>query len=121
MMSIRNHVEALQLSNGMAQRTACPACGRDNTFSVTNNNGKILYYCFSAHCGVKGAFNMGLSIQDIKDIRQDVNIHLGTVLAWDWNKFRRERLYSIDEDLIEEWQNEDDYVVSDLYDEYDRV
>ena len=38
----------------VALRMDCPACNHKNTLSIMNNNGTILYHCFSASCNVKG-------------------------------------------------------------------
>ena len=39
---------------GVALRYDCPFCDHKKTLSISNNNGTILYFCFSASCDVKG-------------------------------------------------------------------
>ena len=53
-MYIKEYVESLGLSDGQSQRMDCPSCGHKNTFSVTNNNGELMWNCFHAECAVKG-------------------------------------------------------------------
>lgn len=46
-------------------RTDCPFCGGKNTFSVSRNEGKILWYCFRQSCGERGINEKGLSKEEI--------------------------------------------------------
>ena len=39
---------------GTALRYDCPFCDHKKTLSIRNNNGTILYHCFSASCDVRG-------------------------------------------------------------------
>jgi len=39
---------------GIALRYDCPFCEHKKTLSISNENGNILYFCFSASCNVKG-------------------------------------------------------------------
>jgi len=53
-MNIKEYVESLGLSDGHSRRMNCPSCGHKNTFSVTNNNGGLMWNCFHADCTVRG-------------------------------------------------------------------
>lgn len=63
---IRQHIEDLNLAVGMTHRSNCPACKRDNTFTVSNDNGTLIYNCYANSCNISGAHRIGLSIDDIK-------------------------------------------------------
>ena len=53
-MNIKEYAESLNLFDGESRRANCPSCGHKNTFSVTNNNGELLWNCFHADCTVRG-------------------------------------------------------------------
>jgi len=53
-MNTREYAESLGLHNGQSKRMDCPECGHRNTFSVSNDNGQLLWNCFHADCAVKG-------------------------------------------------------------------
>ena len=44
----------------------CPICRFINTFSVTNNMGRILWNCYKVSCTVSGSSRVKLSVDDIK-------------------------------------------------------
>lgn len=50
-------------NEGVAVRYDCPICHHKNTLSISNENGNILYFCFSASCNVKG------KISDRKELK----------------------------------------------------
>ena len=56
-MNMKEYVEALGLHNEESRRMDCPSCGNKKTFSVTNNNGTLMWNCFHADCAVKGRTN----------------------------------------------------------------
>ena len=51
---MKEFVEALPIGGSGRLRMDCPACGKKNTFSVSEVNGERLWYCFHADCDVKG-------------------------------------------------------------------
>jgi hypothetical protein len=63
---IRQYVEDLNLAVGMTHRSDCPACKRHNTFTVSNDNGTLIYNCYANSCNISGAYRIGLSVDDIK-------------------------------------------------------
>lgn len=52
-------------------RYDCPICGNNNTLSISNLNGIIKYYCFSAGCSVKGTKTYLPSTEDIGRILKE--------------------------------------------------
>ena len=63
---LHQRIEELNLAVGMTHRGSCPVCKRDKTFTLTNDNGTILYNCYSNSCNISGAVRIGLSVDDIK-------------------------------------------------------
>jgi len=61
-MNMKDHVESLGLFDGESRRMNCPSCGHKNTFSVTNNNGELMWNCFHADCTVKGRANRRITL-----------------------------------------------------------
>jgi len=53
-MQMREYAESLGLLDGESRRMNCPSCGHKKTFSVTNNNGELMWNCFHADCTVRG-------------------------------------------------------------------
>ena len=53
-MQIKEYAESLGLLDGESRRMNCPSCGHKKTFSVTNNNGELMWNCFHADCTVRG-------------------------------------------------------------------
>jgi len=53
-MQMKEYAESLGLFDGESRRMNCPSCGHKNTFSVTNNNGELMWNCFHADCTVRG-------------------------------------------------------------------
>jgi len=60
-MDIQHYVESLGIAHGTSRRMDCPACGRKNTFSVTNNHGQYLWNCFHASCDTKGRTDLKIT------------------------------------------------------------
>jgi DNA primase len=65
-MKLKEYLESLNLAVGMTHRSNCPACKRHNTFTVSNDNGTLVYNCYANSCNVSGAARIGLSVDDIK-------------------------------------------------------
>ena len=51
---LKDYVTDLSIAPEGRLRTDCPACGKKNTFSVSDTNGERLWFCFHADCGVRG-------------------------------------------------------------------
>ena len=60
-------VKNLDIPSGTNKRMDCPFCYNRNTFSVKNENGKLLWNCFHASCSVKGKQETEHSIEDIEN------------------------------------------------------
>jgi hypothetical protein len=65
-MKLREKIQELNLAVGMTHRGDCPVCKRHNTFTVSNENGNVLYNCYANSCNIKGSVMVGLSVDDIK-------------------------------------------------------
>lgn len=65
---VRDHLEGLNVPLGVSMRTRCPLCSHTNTLSVTNDLGKLLYFCYSASCEARGSLLSGLSDEDRRSI-----------------------------------------------------
>lgn len=66
-MDLKAKLEDLNLAVGMTHRGSCPACKRYNTFTVTNDNGSLIYNCYANSCNISGAVRVGLSVDDIRE------------------------------------------------------
>jgi len=51
---LKDYVNGLSIASEGRLRMDCPACGKKNTFSVSDSNGERLWFCFHADCGVRG-------------------------------------------------------------------
>lgn len=51
---IKDYVADLSIAPEGQLRMDCPACGKNNTFSVSDTGGERLWFCFHADCGVRG-------------------------------------------------------------------
>ncbi len=51
---LKDYVADLQIAPEGRLRLDCPACGKKNTFSVSDTGGERLWFCFHADCGVRG-------------------------------------------------------------------
>ena len=79
-MNVKQYVQDLDLSDGDKHRGKCPECSRSNTFTATNNAGKLLWNCYANSCKISGATNIHMSVDEIrkrmKDFKIDKNIHV---------------------------------------------
>ncbi len=75
MKVIRNFVEELNLSDGERYRGKCPVCKRSNTFTATNNMGKLLYNCYANSCTISGATTTTMTVQEIKTRMKTLEIN----------------------------------------------
>lgn len=65
-MNILEYIKELDLGIGRTIRTNCPKCNGNNTFTVTNMAGEILWNCYKAGCNAKGRSKVSMSVGDIK-------------------------------------------------------
>ena len=60
-------VKNLSVPSGTNKRMDCPFCYHRNTFSVRNENGKLLWNCFHSSCNIKGGEQTEYSMEDIEN------------------------------------------------------
>jgi len=65
-VNILSYVEDLDLSDGQKHRGKCPECGRSNTFTATNQMGKLVWNCYANSCSLSGAKNIPMSVDEIR-------------------------------------------------------
>lgn len=63
---VTGFVNDLDIGVGLSYRCNCPECGGKNTFTVTNNDGNVLYNCYKAGCRVAGAVHRNMDAYTIK-------------------------------------------------------
>ena len=77
-MNVKQYVQDLDLSDGDKHRGKCPVCNRHNTFTATNNLGKLLWNCYANSCKISGGSYIHMSVDEIrkrmKDFKIDKNI-----------------------------------------------
>jgi hypothetical protein len=66
MFNIKDYVSNLDLYIGQTYRTTCPVCSRRNTFTVTNDNGTLIWNCYANSCTLRGKLGVGLRVEDIR-------------------------------------------------------
>lgn len=66
-MDVKHYVETLGVQPNTSQRHDCPMCGGRKTFSVTNNNGELLWNCFHASCDLRGRSGMRMTLDNADD------------------------------------------------------
>ena len=59
------YIRGLDIADGSSIRMDCPECKGRKTFTVTNNNGQLLWNCYKASCNVSGAHKMSMSAESI--------------------------------------------------------
>ena len=59
-------IKDLSLDEGQSMRMDCPFCMRKNTFSISKEDSKVLWYCFSASCDAKGAYYTEKTMHDVE-------------------------------------------------------
>ena len=67
-MNIHDIINDLSLSNGESKRMACPSCKTNNTFTITNDMGNIVWNCYKNSCPISGATRTGLTADDTRSI-----------------------------------------------------
>ena len=64
-MYMNNYIRSLDIAEGSTLRFNCPECKGRNTFTVTNNNGQLLWNCYKVSCNVSGTHKVGMSAKSI--------------------------------------------------------
>ena len=59
-------IKDLGLDEGQSMRMDCPFCMRNNTFSISKEDSKVLWNCFSASCDAKGAYYTEKTMHDVE-------------------------------------------------------
>lgn len=67
MSQLHTYIESLHLPDGTSYRGDCPVCGKHGTFSVTKEEGTLLYQCFSNSCKLKGVKTGRRDIETLKN------------------------------------------------------
>ena len=85
-MNIQSIIDDLALVNCQTKRVSCPACNTKNTFTITNNMGKIIWNCYKAGCSVSGGTRTQLTADDIRKSLGSVaeETHVSTFSKPDW-------------------------------------
>ena len=85
-MNIQSIIDDLALVNGQTKRMSCPACNTKNTFTITNNMGKIIWNCYKAGCSVSGGTRTQLTADDIRKSLGSVaeETHVSTFSKPEW-------------------------------------
>ena len=81
MINVRGYVESLDLADGQRHRGKCPSCHRGNTFTATNDMGKLLWNCYANSCNLSGATRINMTIEEIRK-RMDSNFKIDTDKAF---------------------------------------
>ena len=66
MSRVSDFIDGLDLDVGFSYRSNCPLCGGKNTFTVTNDNGNVLYNCYKNSCRVAGSIHRNMDAFTIK-------------------------------------------------------
>ena len=85
-MNMNDLIHDLELANGQTKRMTCPSCNTKNTFTITNNMGKIIWNCYKAGCNASGGTRTQLTADDIRKSLGSVaeETHVSTFSKPDW-------------------------------------
>ena len=85
-MNMNDLIQDLGLANGQTKRMTCPSCNTKNTFTITNNMGKIIWNCYKAGCSVSGGTRTQLTADDIRKSLGSVaeETHVSTFSKPEW-------------------------------------
>ncbi len=65
LQNINMNIENIDLNIGETKRTNCPHCGGYNTFTITNDDGNLVWNCYKLSCNVRGKKKTILSSEDL--------------------------------------------------------
>lgn len=60
-------LSSIKIKDGEKRSLDCPFCGGRKKFGVLKQDGKLLWNCFRASCGVKGSYRVGRNITGVTD------------------------------------------------------
>jgi len=67
----------IRIRDGDSKRMDCPFCGGKYTFTLTRRDGSLIWNCYKASCGVRGATQSDRSLDSIKarlaNLKRDVH------------------------------------------------
>lgn len=66
MTDTHNYVKDLNLAPNTHHRGRCPVCNSPNTFGAVKKDGVIMYHCFRASCGTRGAVAVTQTMSELK-------------------------------------------------------
>lgn len=81
MINVRGYVESLDLADGQRHRGKCPSCHRGNTFTATNDMGKLIWNCYANSCSLSGTTRINMTVEEIRK-RMDSNFKIDTDKAF---------------------------------------
>jgi len=94
--NIKQFVENLSLSDGDKYRGNCPLCNRYNTFTASNNEGRLLWNCYANSCKISGATHINMTTEEIKK-RMPQKFQINT------DNDNKINIKSVDEFVIPDW------------------
>tara|TARA_R110000796_G_scaffold203702_1_gene319961 strand:+ start:1407 stop:2177 length:771 start_codon:yes stop_codon:yes gene_type:complete len=59
-------LSSIRINDGEKKSLDCPFCGGRKKFGIAKTEGKLLWNCFKASCGVKGSYNAGRGSAEVK-------------------------------------------------------
>ena len=65
-MSDPYRLNDIDVAEGHSKRMDCPKCKSKNTFTVSKQQGVLVYNCYKLGCGLRGASTVGMSAAEIK-------------------------------------------------------
>lgn len=66
-----NIINDIHIDVGESKRMNCPFCKGYNTFTISNEMGRVKWNCYKASCNAKGNKRVGLTAQDIRNFHQE--------------------------------------------------
>ena len=75
MIDLKTFIQQNEPIENTSARLHCPSCGGRNTFTLTKQNGKLLWNCYKASCKIKGGRDIERTKTDIKKIVVADNYH----------------------------------------------
>ena len=55
-------IQSIKVSEGESKTIDCPFCHGKKKFSITNNDGTVLWNCYKASCSIRGAYRKGMTL-----------------------------------------------------------
>ena len=59
-------LKPIKLKDGQTKRINCPFCGGHKTMGISNKEGRKVWHCFKASCGLRGSENVGMTLSCIR-------------------------------------------------------